>query len=408
MRILDIMIKDLKQMLQERRSLLFLVAMPIVFTIFMGFASGGSGDTSDPRLAIGWINQDNGGAISSTLHEFLTSSDSLRLVELDPSQVAEANQMVSSGDLAAALVVPAGFSQATLEGHTPQISMVVDLTSGTGQSALELVRIPVTRVMSAVGIASLESKTFQSEQESGQFNVGTAFQEAAGMWKQSNLNGPGISIVKAQGQQSASPNLNENPYNQSSPGIMVMFAIFSLVTSATILVQERKTRTLERMLTTSTSRASIISGHMLAMFSLVLLQQIMLIIFGQLFLKVDYLREPVGTLIIMLALGLWSASVGLLIGVIAKGEDQVTLYALIGMFLLSGLGGVWFPLETAGKAFASIGKLTPTAWAMTGFQNILVRGLDTASVVMPSAILLAYAVGFFLLALWRFQANQVR
>lgn len=407
MRIIDIMLKDLKQMLQERRSLLFLVAMPIVFTVFMGIASRPS-ENPDPRLAIGWINQDNGGAISSTLHEFLASSGSLRLVELDPNQIADANQMVSSGELAAALVVPAGFSRATLEGRPTQISMVVDMASGAGQSALQLVRVPVTRLMSAVEIASLESKMFQNELARGQFKVETAFQQTAGMWEEASSNGPGIAVLKAQGQPSISLNLSENPYNQSSPGIMVMFAIFSLVTSATILVQERKSRTLERMLTTSTSRAGIIGGHLLAMFSLVLLQEIMLVIFGQIFLKVNYLREPVGTLIMMLALGLWSASVGLLIGVLAKGEDQVTLYSLIGMFLLSALGGTWFPLETAGKVFATVGKLTPTAWAMIGFQNILIRGLDTASVLMPSAILLAFAVGFYLVALWRFQVSQVK
>jgi ABC-2 type transport system permease protein len=88
---------------------------------------------------------------------------------------------------------------------------------------------------------------------------------------------------------------------------------------------------------------------------------------------------------------------------LAKSDDQVVLFSLVAMFLFSALGGAWFPLEASGGAFAAIGRLMPSAWAMTGYQNILIRGLDVSSAWLPAAILLAYAFGFFLLALWRFR-----
>jgi predicted permease len=44
MRIIDLAIKDLSQILRDKKSLLFLVIMPVVFTLFMGFAYK-SGDT---------------------------------------------------------------------------------------------------------------------------------------------------------------------------------------------------------------------------------------------------------------------------------------------------------------------------------------------------------------------------
>lgn len=78
---------------------------------------------------------------------------------------------------------------------------------------------------------------------------------------------------------------------------------------------------------------------------------------------------------------------------------------VIAMFVLSGLGGTWFPLEGAGQAFAAIGRLTPTAWAMTGFQNIILRGLDFSSVLLSAGVMLAYTAGFFALAVWRFRAD---
>ncbi len=151
----------------------------------------------------------------------------------------------------------------------------------------------------------------------------------------------------------------------------------------------------------------IVAGHMLAMFTLTFLQTAMLVLFGQLALKVNYLHEPIGTLLVSIALGLWIASMGLLIGVIAASDEQVILYSMIAMFLFSALGGTWFPLESAGGAFAAIGKALPSAWAMNGLQNILIRGLGFESVGLPVVMLLAYAGLFFLLAVWRFRRMEM-
>jgi ABC-2 type transport system permease protein len=90
-----------------------------------------------------------------------------------------------------------------------------------------------------------------------------------------------------------------------------------------------------------------------------------------------------------------------------KEEQQVILYSMIAMFLFSALGGTWFPLESSSGAFAAVGKLMPSAWAMNGFQNILIRGLGLESVWMAVGALSAYAIGFFLLAVWRFRKMDV-
>lgn len=76
---------------------------------------------------------------------------------------------------------------------------------------------------------------------------------------------------------------------------------------------------------------------------------------------------------------------------------------MAAMFAFSALGGAWFPLDGAGATFAAIGRLMPSAWAMIGLQNLIVRGLDLSSVWQPVAILLAYAAAFFGVAVWRFR-----
>jgi ABC-2 type transport system permease protein len=103
------------------------------------------------------------------------------------------------------------------------------------------------------------------------------------------------------------------------------------------------------------------------------------------------------------ALAIWIASLGLAIGVLVKGEEQVLIWSMFAMFLFSALGGCWFPLESTGGAFSWIGHLMPSAWAMNGFQNIVIRGLGFSSVLLPALILMGYALAFFGLAVWRFE-----
>ncbi len=187
--------------------------------------------------------------------------------------------------------------------------------------------------------------------------------------------------------------------------MMVQFAIGGLIGAATMLFSERKSRALRRLLTTPITRAQILLGHYLAMVVLILIQLTVLVIFGQLALRVPYAREPLAVLLVMIGTALWTAAFGLLIGALARSEEQVVLFSLIPMFVLSGLGGAWVPLEYTGKAFQSIGHLLPTAWAMDGFENIVIRGLGLSSVLLPAAVMLGYAVLIFALAAWRFRTE---
>jgi len=173
-----------------------------------------------------------------------------------------------------------------------------------------------------------------------------------------------------------------------------------------VIVAERKTRTLQRLLTTATSRVHIVLGHYLAILLLILSQFIILILFAQFILKVDYLRLPAATVMVAFSAALCISALGLLIGILARTEEQAIIFSLIPMFVFAGLGGAWVPLEVTGPAFQAIGHLSPVAWGMDGFENIVARGLGLHSVLLPSAALVGYAVFFFFLAAQRFRSVE--
>jgi ABC-2 type transport system permease protein len=406
MRIIDLALKDLSQIFRDKRSLLFLVAMPLAFTFFMGFAyrSGRDNDASkDNRIPLGWVNNDADGYVTKQLFEMLSNSDSIRLVELTPDTVDES---IRKGEAAGALVVPVGYSEQVSAGREAeaQLTLIADTTSTNGQSLFQILRTSVTKLMSAVEISRLSAETVGKPNNASELNE--TFASASQAWSESD----GASLVKvelATKEGWTADWYGDNPYNQASPGILVQFAIMGLVTSGQILVQERKTRTLQRLISTSMRPWEIIAGHTLAMFAVVFLQIALLVVFGQLVLSVDYMNAPLGSLLVSVALSLWVAAMGLLIGTLVKDDSQVVLFALMAMFIFSALGGTWFPLEVTSGTFAMVGKAMPSAWAMNGYQNILIRGQGLESAWIPTLMLLAYALGFFALAVWRFRKVEM-
>jgi ABC-2 type transport system permease protein len=399
MRIFDLTLKDLTQVFRDKRSLLFLVAMPIVFTFFMGFAykSGSDNDASkDTRIPLGWVNNDINGYVSKQLFEMLANSDSVRLVELTSNAVDES---MRTGEVAGVLIVPAGYSENLSAENEARLTLVTDTNSTNGQSLYQILRTSVTKLMSAMEIARLSAEVVGKPHDASELNE--AFDSASQAWSKADS----ASLVKVWMAVESTPSENwygDNPYNQASPGILVQFAIMGLVSSGQILVQERKTRTLQRLMSTTMRPWAIVAGHMLAMFGIVFAQIALLVVFGQLALGVNYMNAPLGTLLVSVALSLWVAAMGLLIGTVVKDDSQVILFALMAMFIFSALGGTWFPLEAASGTFAAIGKVMPSAWAMNGYQNILIRGLGLESVWMAVGMLSAYAALFFVLAVWRF------
>ncbi len=406
MRVLDLALKDLTQTIRDWKAALFLLAMPITFTLLLGFVFSDGEAEKDPRLPVGFLDQDGGSALGAHLLDLLSASDALRPVVLEGSDVDEVKKGVGDEEMAGAVVVPPGYSERVLSGETVRLEVIADEHSTAGMTVRSGIQSAATRLLGSVQAAQIAARTIEAR--GGRVDdsfMEQALESAIAAWERPPVR---VSVTQASADDDDASAEEEgttepNSYAHSSPAMMIQFSIAGLIGSAEILVLERKSRALQRLLTTAISRFEIILGHYLAIFALIFLQLALLVGFGQLVLGVSYMREPLATAMVMVAMALWTASLGLLIGVLAKTEEQAVMFAMIPMFILSALGGAWMPLDTTSETFQAIGHLTPTAWAMDGFQNIVVRGLGLRSVLLPAGILLGYAVAFFALAVWRFR-----
>ncbi|HVN16540.1 MAG TPA: ABC transporter permease, partial [Anaerolineales bacterium] len=318
-RIFDIATKDLMQLMRDFKTFMFLLIMPIVFTFIFGFAFGGfGGSKADSRLPVGYLSLDNNWATDS-LHDILANSDVIRLDQNPFRSQSDLEAAVAKGDLAAAIIVPDGYGKAMLENKTVHLTVIAD-TGSTAWTTVEAELIAsLTRFDSALRTATIMEDTIGDR---APFRY--SFKQTLDAWKD-----PPIAVVETTSSVIKKSDDQSASLAHTSPGMMLQFAIAGLLTAAQIIVTERKSRTLQRLLTTSARRIHILLGHFLAIFALIFGQFIFLIAFGQFLLKVDYLRLPSATFLVAFCAALCISALGLLIGVLARTEEQAVTFSLI-------------------------------------------------------------------------------
>jgi ABC-2 type transport system permease protein len=395
-RIFDITLKDLMQLARDFKTFMFLLIMPIMFTFLFGYAFGGFSDSkAEARLPAGYLSQDDHW-VSDSLHELLSGSEVISIDESRSRSVAELEKLVAEGEVAAGIIVPDGYGRAVLKDKTARLIVITDPNSSVWTTVEAELLTLASRLDGAVRTATIIERL---DVEGMPFDY--AFEKSLSAWQE-----PPISIEETT-SLSMKKTGSQNGMAHTAPGMMLQFAIAGLLTAAQVIVTERKSRTLQRLLTTATRRVHIVLGHYLAIFGLIFTQFMILILFAQLALKVDYLRLPAATLLVAFSAALCISALGLLIGVLARTEEQTVIFSLVPMFVFAGLGGAWVPLEVTGPAFQAIGHVSPVAWAMDGFENIVARGLGFHSVLLPALALIGYATIFFLIAVTRFRKTEM-
>ncbi|MBI9051434.1 MAG: ABC transporter permease [Anaerolineaceae bacterium] len=392
MRVFVIALKDFYQSLKKWQTFVFMLIMPPIFIIMFGKAFAGGGPTELPLLLIS--NQDQG-VISTAMVEQLSASDGIR-VELLGLGVDELQSALSDKQAAGAVLIVRGLDKQVVE--IDDWSQVIWIS---GEDILQ--EIPARNVFERISkqmnaAAQFAKMSLDSNQKAlNLITFETAFSEQI-----QNLTQAPVQIALNQTEEAP------NPFSHPAPGMMLQFAIAGLTGVSAILVLEKSGLTEARLRMCSVPAWQVMLGHYLAICLLLGTQFFLLLAFGQIALGLDYLSAWASTLLISIGTILCIAAMGLLIGVISKTEEHTVVYAMLAMFVFSGLGGLWMPLETTGEAFQTIGYLTPLAWAMDGYQAILNSGAGISEIWSSLGVLLVYTMGFLLLTIVIYQRQKSR
>ena len=396
---LAIAFNDLLMRLNERDTLIFSLILPILFTtvVGVGMEAAFAGD-GDDRYLVAVVNED-GGALAAEVLDVLDESEVIRA---EPVSEDESREMLDDDDVYATVVLPAGFTESLMDGQPVEATFIF-----SDLDAADRVREEIQAVMSRVGAAVAAAQTAVSEAE-----IVTSFADAAERRAyfdaalsaaREKLDPPpvGVETEVATALETEDEFANFTGPGQSSPGMVVMFGMTTMLGVGIVLVQERRMGTLRRLLTTPASKASILVGKFAGTFLLGLLQTAILIVFGLVVFDVPWGRDPLALVVIVFAFSLAIVSLGVLFAAMVRTEEQAGNIMVGASMIMAALGGAWWPITITPKWMQTLGHLFPSAWAMDAFQAIIMQGATIGEVLPPAGILLGYAIVFFTLGVWR-------
>jgi len=404
-----IALKDLKLFAIDRGALFFFILFPLLFITMFSFMGGGN---EDPRLSFHLVTQESEGSLSHQILSAMETEDDSQLKPGDPEIVwikdyDEARQAVEDKELSGFIAFPADFTEGLMTGSGAQLEVVVDTEDFNERAALNgmahaiasqvgshyVVVSATVELLISQGIivpgdtAEIERVIQRFFLEQGSIAEGEVFIE---------------SKVEKVGEIEA-----ENPANWALTGYLVMFVFFGAALVAEAIVRERQNHTMERLLTGSVRRESILGGIFLGTAAKGIIQVLVFWIVGIFAFNSDLGLSPLAVIILSVLMVIMSSAFGIMLATLVRTQRSAGSIAVLASLVLAPLGGSWWPLFILPRWMQALAKVTPHGWANTGFNKLMLFGADFQDVVPEMLVLLAFAVAFSIIASWRFRTSAV-
>jgi ABC-2 type transport system permease protein len=363
--------KDLRQKVRDRSAILLSVVAPFVLAAM--FATMLPRDEGDYHTAWAIVDLD-GGAVAAALHAGpLAALDEADVVDLVPlADPAEARRQVDAGTVGAAIVIPAGFSDAVTRGSPADLEVIVspDATL-SGQLARSVL----------AGFASRLEAT-QLAVTTALVTTGTAPDQAllARLVETANAEPDPIAWIAS---DTADRQADTATYFAAS--MAVLFVFFAAQFGVVGLLAEKRNGTLARILASPIAAHTVLLGKVLVSITLAVVSMSVIVVGTTALLGARW-GDPVAVAALIVATALSASGIALLVVGFARNEDQAGgLIAIVAM-TLAILGGAFFPMSQAPEGLARLSLLTPQAWFLRGI-NDLAGGDGIGVVLLPVTVL---------------------
>jgi ABC-2 type transport system permease protein len=386
MKILNIAFKDLLITLRDKKALALIILMPIALIFVLGMALSSmfsSGDAITIKKFDVAVADLDGGEESKRFMDFLRSDDIKSMIEIKEMGREEAMDKVKTGDIPALVVIPGGYSKAVKEGGSVKIEIYADPGSTLRSQIVE------SLVKSYAGVASAV-----------QAAVGTSDEVLAPYGMRGYMIAP--EIIKVVDVQGSGAGMEENNLQKKhtlsamqyySAAMLVMYILFVGMMGTASLMEERENKTLMRVLSTSASKASLLTGKVLGVFLVGVFDVSVLIAFTKLAFGSDWGDSPAGLIILSAAMIFAASGYALFFASLFKtsrGADSVSSVIVI---VMSFLGGSMFPIMGMPPMLRAASKLTLNGWALNGYLDLML-GNGLSSIILPAVVLCGMGIVF--------------
>ncbi len=330
MRFWQLFIRSLKETYRDALALGFVLAFPLLFMLVLGAAFG----DSSASYTIGVIDEDNSQTSQSFVSEVLPAVPTFTVAILDDPDFAL--EALKQGDLSAYIVLPEGFGQQVSQiwqGAGGNIEM--DITYD--ESDLQ-VSAQITSTIDAV-VRSFASIEVPITIDTHPINIETEITNI-------DFIGPGIIIF----------------------GLLIM-----IPTSGRLMLRDKESRFLQRMLTTPARPWEYIASYSLSMVLISIAQIAIFILLGWLF-GMDIIGSIGLAFAVFLLTAVCSIGIGMVVASLSKSENQGESLSWLFSMPLAILSGVWFSSEFMPSYIRTFADIFPFSHAVDAARAVITRG----------------------------------
>ena len=406
--------KEIQVFIRDRGAMALLLLFPILLSSVQGGANlalAGEGETPSILLHVGLVNEDPG-IFGSEISKVLQSIDVLAVETFTHGEEAEGK--VAKGEAAAAILIPADFSE-KINAYTPMaIEVIVDpaqpesvsIITGIMNQVVDEVTIwgevqyGIRTVLDNSGL--LDDATPQQMAAIGAQNLGVIMTRLNEM-----RHNPAIEVVSEdlQGQVAEGGIMAYVSYVYAA--YIVLFVFFVVGMCAESIQDEREMGTLRRLVAAPIPRGAVIGGKMLGYMLIPCLQAVLLFTIGKLAFDIPLGQSPAGLIVLTIIVAGVSTSLGLLLAVLVKSKKQASDMGTLLGFVLGFAGGAipiaQLLMTRMEGPMSVLSRIVPHANAIEAYYKLIAENASLMDILPELGILLAMILVFLLIAARRFK-----
>jgi ABC-2 type transport system permease protein len=341
-RVWYLFVKELIQVLRDKRLRAALIFPPILQLIIFGYAA--NLDVKHIRTAVRDLDQS---VDSRELIARFGSSKYFNVVSF-PQTRKDIEGLIEKGDITLSIEIPSDFSRKLKKGDTATVQMILD---GTDSNTAMIAIGYASRILSDYSTKILVKRLNQ------QGVVG--FEEAG---------------VEVEHRVWFNPNFESQLFY--IPGVIASIAfLIPIILTSQAIVREREIGTLEQIMVTPMRSWELMVGKTLPFAMMGLLDVIMIALIGIFWFGVPFRGNPLilllGTVLFLMS----SVGIGLFLSTISSTQQQAQISAFFfaqPAFILSGFA---FPLENMPQWLQYITYINPLRYFLIIIRGVFLKGI---------------------------------
>jgi ABC-2 type transport system permease protein len=329
--------------------------------------------------------------LSTSLARDLGADPALTVETLDSR--TEAAEALRRSEVSAAVLIPEGFDAGLRAREPVTVPVLVPGTAESSQAALAAVSAVVSR-----HAAQVQAARFASDRGGRSFDENLA---AASRLQDAD---PAVPL-RTEVVDSAS-NYLPLGFSYSAPTMLVLFVFISALAGGAAMIQTRQYGILSRALAAPTRPRDLVGGEALAYLSLTVGQAVLIVAIGAFLFGVEW-GNPFAAAALIFVWALVGTGAGMLSGTLFRTPEQAGAIGPAVGIAFGMLGGCMWPLEIVPPTVRALGHVTPHAWAVDAWVEVLSRGGGLPQIAGYLGILALYAVALLTLASLRLRRSLV-